>query len=48
MNWQALAISLVSMMAGATLVHEIYKPDLRIPLSAEDATTSSPDPVTRG
>lgn len=44
MNWQALAISLVSMMAGATLVHEIYKPDLRIPLSTDDdSATSAPN-----
>lgn len=46
MSWfKAYGVAIVSMLAGAAVVHNIYQPDLHIPVgNATDTTGPQPDP----
>lgn len=47
MSWfKAYAVAIASMLAGGAVVHNIYQPDLSIPLESSEAKHSeqSPEP----
>ncbi len=47
MSWfKAYSVAIVSMLAGAAVVHNVYQPDLRITVGEVAAPEEAPQPAS--